>query len=170
MSIVKANAWVTSDQRGNEIYAGAPVKIQQFVIPQSTTSFSGGYILLSAATTSNTGSMYSFTYTPKLSSSMITYQAFLACDRTSNANAESLWMFINGSAHSVSFTYPRVSSQEPWQSRGLSGVFENTSSSNITFNIRGRNGGGWTQYIGTTVGGTQIMSNTVQVIEYQKVV
>jgi hypothetical protein len=168
MSIVKANRWILSDLNANERVAGVPLKIQQVTVPYSTASFSGGYITLPSVNTSNTASLHSFTYTPVSSSSFINIQAFLEGDRSSSGNSEHLFIFVNNVPLASSLTYPRLANNEPWQMRGMACTFTNTSTSAVTINIRCRSGGGWTQTIGSTNGNFNIMTNTIQIIEYQR--
>jgi hypothetical protein len=168
MSIIKANQWITSDLNANERVAGVPLKIQQFTVPESSASFSGGYITLPSVNTSNTASLHSFTYTPVSSSSYINIQAFLECDRGSSPGPEHLFIFVNGVVMANSFSYPRNSGNEPWQMRGMACTYTNTSTSAVTINIRCRSGSGWTQYIGKSINGSNTMANNIQIIEYQR--
>ena len=65
MSIVKANSWSRRDATGNEVTAGAPIKITQVTVPYSSASFgTSGYQTLAASTSSNTAQIYAFNYTP----------------------------------------------------------------------------------------------------------
>lgn len=170
MSIIRANKWLRpSQQEPDGVVSGVPIKITEVKLPQSAASgFSGGYQLLSQATTANTNQITSFTYTPVLSSSYILYIAFIECDRSSNTNSESLYVFINNTPYSESYTYPRVSGHEPWMPRTQQGVYTNTNGGVLTFSIRARNGGGWSQYIGNCGGttGGQIMQDKIQIFEY----
>jgi hypothetical protein len=167
MSIVKANSWSRRDASGNEVTAGAPIKITQITVPYSTaTSPSSGYITLASSTTSNTGQLYTFNYTPAKSSSYVFFQGFFNMDRISTTGPESLYIFINNTPYAISYTYPRVNGHEPWQSRGLSGVFNNTTGSTMTFSLRVRSS--FTSYVGSTTNNDQVMSNTIQIIEYLK--
>jgi hypothetical protein len=169
MSTLQANTWTTSNLYGGDITAGAPIKITQVTIPYSAaTGYAGGYQTFESATTGNTNQLYSFTYTPLRNSSYIHYLAFLEMDRSSNPGPEVLYVFINNVAYSNSYTYPRVSNYEPWQMRGQSGVYTNTDGSVLTFSLRCRNGSGWTNYIGGTATGGQIMTNTIQIFEVQR--
>ena len=154
---------------GAEITAGAPIKITQVTIPYSTAAgYNGGYQTFENASTANTNQLYSFTYTPVAVSSYIHYMAFLQSDRNANVGAESLYVFINNTAYSQGYHYPRVSGNEPWQPMTQSGVYTNTNGSTLTFSIRARNSSGWTQYIGNAVNGVQVLSNTIQIIEIQR--
>jgi hypothetical protein len=167
MSIVKANSWSRSNVAGNEVTAGAPIKITQITVPYSSASLgTGGYQTLANSTTSNTAQLYSFTYTPAKSSSYVFFQGFFQVDRNTSAGPEAFYIFINNSPYATSYSYPRVAGHEPWQSRGLSGVFNNTTGSTMTFSLRQR--ASWTNYIGSAIGNDQVMSNTIQIIEYLK--
>ena len=166
MSTIQANTWTTSSLYGGDIVAGVPVKITQIVVPfSSAAGYSGGYQTFESATTGNTNQLYSFTYTPLLTISFIHYLAFLEMDRNNNPGPEALYVFINNTAYSQSYTYPRVSGSEPWQMRGQSGLYTNSDGSTLTFSLRCRNGSGWTNSLGAVVSNTQITTNTIQIFE-----
>ena len=167
MSIIKANGWHSNNPL-KPIY-GVPLNIQEVQIPYSAaTPSSGGYRLLTDYTTGNTASLYSFTYTPVSSSSVVQWMAFIEGDRSSVNLQESIIFFVNNQPKSISYMYPRNANHEPWQFRCQSGVYINTSTSNITFDIRCSNGGGWTQTLGRSTSNDQILARTVQIIEYQR--
>jgi hypothetical protein len=49
----------------------------------------------------------------------------------------------------------------------MSGTYTNSNTNTRTFNIRGANGAGWTQYLGTGSSG-QIQSNNILIFEYPR--
>jgi hypothetical protein len=166
MSTIQANTWTTSSLYGGDIVAGAPVNITQITVPYSAAAgYTGSYQTLENSSTANTNQLYSFTYTPILTNSFIHYLAFLEMDRNNNPGPEALYVFINNIAYSQSYTYPRASGNEPWQMRGQSGVYTNSTGGTLTFSLRARNGSGWNNSIGLTNTPNQIMTNTIQIFE-----
>jgi hypothetical protein len=167
MSNIRADAW-HSTNRINPVY-GTPIKITTITVPYSSASANLGYRTLTEYSTSNTASLYSWTYTPARASSMIQWISAVTMDRNGNTAQETQIMFVNGSPMSCSYLYPRDSGSEPWQNRTHSGVYLNTSTSNVTFDLRCSNGGGWTSYVGGNAGANnQVMSRTVLIFEYQR--
>jgi hypothetical protein len=164
-SQVKFNAW----QNTSGTPMGTIINARLVTIPYSTATPSGvGYTALSNLTTSNTASFYSFTYTPVSSSSYIVWNAFLDVDRAWNSNQEVLAIFVNGSPASSSFRYPRVQGHEPNQ-HAQSGTYTNSSTSNVTFDVRYMNGAGGTGYLGqANGGGDQTMANNIVIYEVQR--
>jgi hypothetical protein len=166
MSNIRADAWHSTNPI-NPVY-GTPIKITTITVPYSSASATLGYKTLTEYSTSNTASLYSWTYTPARASSMIQWIAAVTMDRNNNPGQEALIMFVNNSPMSCSYLYPRNSGTEPWQNRTQSGVYLNTSTSNVTFDLRCCNASGWTNTIGSNYGNSQTMSRTVLIFEYQR--
>jgi hypothetical protein len=168
MSWIVADVWqVPTALVPAGVTAGVPVNFTTITVPYSAAAgYSGGYQTLASATTANTNQLYSFTYTPVRNPSYVLYLAYVDIDRNANVGPESLYVFINNTAYSQSYSYPRVSGDEPWQSRCQSGVYNNTTGGTLSFSLRVRNGSGWTNYIGSATTANQVLSNTIQIIEY----
>ena len=145
----------------------APIQFQYVTIPSCSGSASLGYVsALSSYTTSNTASFYSFTFTPYSSSSYIMFMATFDGDRNNNGAQEHYAMFIDGTPYASTYLYPRTSGTESCNYI-MSGTYTNSDTNTRTFNIRGANGAGWTQYLGTGSSG-QIQSNNILIFEYPR--
>ena len=168
MSTIRADAWYSTNPK-NPIYR-TPIKITEVKIPYSTAAAAiSGYRRLDEFSTGNTASLYSFTYTPARANSLIVYSAYLHSDRNSSGNWEVIVIFVNSSPKSVSYSYPRVQGSEPWHAKNQSGSYINTSTSNITFDIRCASGAGWGQSLGFAYSNTgQVMARTIQIMEFQR--
>jgi hypothetical protein len=164
MTILKATNWL--DKSGNVI--NAPIKFSSVIVPYSTASSSNSTygLLESSYTTSNTVSLYSWSYTPASSSSYISFIALLYLDRSSAGGPERLCMFMNNNCISMSHLYPRNQGHEGFNYQ-LLGTYTNSSTSAVTFDIRFA--APWTVTIGGQYGANDTeVAKTVQIFEYQR--
>jgi hypothetical protein len=164
MTILKATNWL--DKSGNVI--NAPIRFSSVVVPYSTGSASSASYIgpESSYTTSNTTSLYSWTYTPVSSSSYITFIGLLYLDRSSSGSQERLCMFMNNTCMAVSYLYPRAQGHEGYNYQ-LLGTYTNSSTSAVTFDIRFT--ANWTVTLGGQYGANDTeVARTVQIFEYQR--
>jgi hypothetical protein len=165
MSTLKANAWAGT----NGQLLRTPVKLTTVIIPYSTAT-NNQYTYqptLGGWTTSNTTSIYSFNYTPSLTSSYINYMAFIELDRNNSGNQENCVIFINNNPYSVAYNYPRNQGHEVYEQKCQSGQYINTTGSTITFDIRINTN--WSCSIGRAYGGTdEDLARTIQIYEMQR--
>jgi hypothetical protein len=165
MSVLRANAWAGT----NGQLLRTPVKLTTVTIPYSSASQGSTtyYPQLSQWTTSNTASLYSFSYTPSLTSSYINYMAFIELDRSSNANTETCVIFINSVPYSCASCYPRNSGHEVYEQHLQSGQYVNTTGSTLTFDVRVSCT--WTCYAGRAGGNSDSdLARTIQIYEMQR--